>query len=74
MREFMNRSIEEIERLQARVQELEQERAGILVTLDEVVKEAYLQEPFSDDAGMNLLHGASLLLKKMLPQPPQEEE
>ena len=41
---------------------------------DEVVKEAYLQKPFSDDAGMNLLHGASLLLKKMLPQPPQEGE
>jgi DNA repair exonuclease SbcCD ATPase subunit len=48
------------------IAELEKEKAGILSVLGEVVSEAYLQDPFEDDAGMALLHGASLLLEKMV--------
>ena len=55
--------IDEISRLQARVQDLENEKLGILYVLGEVVSEAYLQDPFGDDAGMALLHGARTLLE-----------
>ena len=56
---------------QARVQELEAERNCILTTLNSVVNEAYLQDPFGDDTGMAILRGAQTLLDTFRPQ---EEE
>ena len=67
-------ALDEIERLQARIAELEQERAGILTVLDEVIGEAKLQDPFSDEAGKAMLYGAEILLEKMQPQPPKDGE
>jgi len=56
-------SLDKIEKLQQRVQELENEKLGILSVLGDVVSEAYLQDPFGDDAGMALLHAARTLLE-----------
>lgn len=67
-------ALEEIKRLQARVQELEQEKAGILSVLGEVVGEAILKNPFSDASGMAILHGANLLLNSRYPQRPQQQK
>lgn len=65
---------EMLKKTQARVQELEEECAGILTVLDEIIGEAKLQDPFSDEAGKAMLYGAEILLSKFLPQPPKDGE
>ena len=74
LEEFRKRIVQLEEINQAgrnRIAELKAERNCILTTLNSVVNEAYLQDPFGDDTGMAILRGAQTLLDTFRPQ---EEE
>ena len=66
---------EKLEKAKKRIEELKQERANILAVLSEVIdEETYLQDPFEDDSGLEILRRANILLNNVSLSKPQEEE
>lgn len=63
-RAFALDALNHIEHQAERIAELEANQAGMIVVLGEMINEAQLQNPFSDDSGMVLLYGAKIMLEK----------